>query len=85
MFCCSHDVPPKTPEGKRGCSRIASPSHNEGTISNAEVTTCVPQVGADAEHLPPRAYASPPWLSFNFCFYETKIKEKDFCTTEDIL
>ena len=70
MFCCSHDVPPKTPEGKRGCSRIASPSHNEGTISNAEVAS---------------ADASPPWLSFNFCFFETKIKEKDFCTAVDIL
>ena len=66
VFGCSHDIPPKMPEGKRGCSRIASPSHNEGTISNAEVTTCVPQVGADAEHLPPRALPSPPWLNLYF-------------------
>ena len=84
VFGCSHGVQFKTPEGKGACSRIASPSHNEGTISNAEVTTCVPQVGADAEHLPPRADASPPWLSFNFCFYETKIKEKDFRSAADI-
>ena len=66
MFRRSHDIPPKTPEGKGACSRIASPSHNEGTISNAEVTTCVPQVGADAEHLPPRALPSPPWLNLYF-------------------
>ena len=57
MFFRSHGVPPKTPEGTGACSRIISQNLNEGTISNAEVTTCVPQVGADAEHLPPRAKA----------------------------
>ena len=70
MFRRSRDIPPKPPEGKGACSHIISPNLNEGTISNAEVAS---------------ADASPPWLSFNFCFYETKIKEKDFCTTEDIL
>ena len=54
MFRRIRDIPPKPPEEKRGCSHIISPNLNEGTISNAEVTTCVPQVGADAEHLPPR-------------------------------
>ena len=39
MFSRSRDIPPKPPEGKRACSRIASPSHNEGTISNAEVAS----------------------------------------------
>ena len=45
----------------------------------------VPQAGADAEHLPSRASSSHPWLNFNFCFYETKIKEKGFRTADDIL
>ena len=33
----------------------------------------------------PSAGASPPWLGFNFCFFETKIKEKVFCATVNIL
>ena len=69
VFGCSHDVPPKTPEGKRGFSRIILPSLIEGTISNAEGSS---------------AGASPPWLGFNFCFFETKIKEKVFRAADDI-
>ena len=69
VFGCSHNIPPKPPGGKRGCSRIISQNHNEGTISNAEVAS---------------ADASPPWLSFNFCFFETKIKEKVFRSAADI-
>ena len=36
VFGCSHDIPPKMPEGKRGCSRIIFPILIEGTTSNAE-------------------------------------------------
>ena len=43
VFGCSHNVPPKTPEGKRGFSRIILPSLNEGTISNAEVAWALRQ------------------------------------------
>ena len=53
-----------------GYNRGVSPSLIEGTISNAEGSS---------------AGASPPWLGFNFCFFETKIKEKVFCATVNIL
>ena len=67
---------------------------HEETISNAEVTDCDKNVLCRERHervasrcrcgaSVPSAGASHPWLSFNFCFVETKIKEKVFRSAED--